>query len=77
MGRSLTTTNTIENLNSQLGKYLGRIKRWVDPEMKARWVATALLEIEKKMRRINNYEKLNLLRQAIKSELKLKQQNVA
>ena len=45
--------------------------------MKARWVATALLEIENKMRRINNYEKLNLLRAAIKSELKLKQQKVA
>ena len=77
LGRSLTTTNIIENLNSQLRKYLGRIKRWMDPEMKARWVATALFEIEKKMRRINNYEKLNLLRAAIKSELKLKEQKVA
>ncbi len=77
LGKSLSTTNTIENLNSQLGKYLHRIKYWVTPEMRARWVATALVQIEKRMRKINNYKKLNLLRIAIKSELKLNQTKVA
>lgn len=77
LGKSLTTTNIIENLNSQLNKYVGRIKRWVNPEMQARWVATALVEVEQKMRRINNHKKLYLLRTALKSELKLKQQKVA
>ena len=32
LGTSLKTTNCIENLNSQLGKYLGRIKRWMDSD---------------------------------------------
>ena len=77
LGSSFSTTNLIENLNSQLRKYLGRIKKWVNPDMKARWLATSLTEIEHKMRRINNYDKLYLLRAAIKSELKLKQQKVA
>jgi transposase-like protein len=77
LGKSLTTTNIIENLNSQLNKYVGRIKRWVNPEMQARWVATALVEVEQKMRKINNHKKLYLLRTALKSELKLKQQKVA
>lgn len=77
LGKSLTTTNIIENLNSQLNKYVGRIKRWVNPEMQARWVATALVEVEQKMRRINNHKKLYLLRIALKSELKLKQEKVA
>ena len=77
LGKSLTTTNIIENLNSQLNKYVGRIKRWVNPEMQARWVATALVEVEQKMRRINNHKKLYLLRTALKSELKLEQQKVA
>jgi len=45
--------------------------------MKSRWVAVALIEIEKKMRRINSYEKLHLLRAALKSGLKLNQQKVA
>jgi transposase-like protein len=77
LGKSLTTTNIIENLNSQLNKYVGRIKRWVNPEMQARWVATALVEVEQKMRRINNHKKLYLLRIALKSELKLDQEKVA
>jgi putative transposase len=77
LGRSFTTTNLIENLNSQLIKYLRKVKRWINPEMKSRWVAVALLEVENKMRRINNYDKLHLLRTAIKSELDIKQQKVA
>ena len=77
LGRSFTTTNLIENLNSQLAKYIRKVKRWINSEMKSRWVAVALLEIENKMRRVNNYEKLHLLRAAIKSELNIKQQNVA
>jgi len=77
LGKSLSTTNTIENLNSQLGRYLHRIKYWVTPEMRARWVATALFQIEKRMRKINSYKKLNLLRTALKTELKIEQQRVA
>lgn len=77
LGISFTTTNLIENLNSQLKKYIGRIKRWINPDMKARWLAVSLIEIENKMRRVNNYEKLYLLRTSIQSELKIKQQKVA
>ena len=77
LGRSFTTTNLIENLNSQMAKYIRKVKRWINSDMKSRWVAVALIEIEKKMRRINHYEKLYLLRTALKAELKLKQQKVA
>lgn len=77
LGRSFRTTNLIENLNSQLVKYIRKVKRWTDSDMKSRWVAVALLEIENKMRRVNNYEKLHLLRSAIKTELNIKQQKVA
>ena len=77
LGKSLLTTNVIESLNSQLGSYVRKVKYWSSSEMRARWVATSLLRIEKRMRKINNYEKLNLLRTAIKSELKLNQTKVA
>lgn len=77
LGRPFRTTNLIENLNSQLVKYIRKVKRWTNSEMKSRWVAVALLEIENKMRRVNNYEKLPLLRSAIKTELNIKQQKVA
>jgi transposase-like protein len=77
LGRSFRTTNLIENLNSQLKKYIGRVKYWMNSDMRSRWMAISLLQIEKRMRRVNNYQRLSLLRAALKTELKLKQQKVA
>ena len=77
LGRGFTTTCYIENLNSQLAKYIRKVKRWINSDMRSRWVAVALIEIEKKMRRIQGYDKLHLLRAALKTELKLEKQKVA
>ena len=77
LGRSFITTNTIENVNHLIMKHIGRVRNWKSSNMKMRWMAAALLRVEKKMRRIDNYDKLDLLRRAIKSELKLKQEMVA
>ena len=77
LGRGFTTTNLIENLNSQLAKYIRKVKRWINSDMRARWVAVALIEIEKRMRRVNRFEKLHLLRTALRAVLKLEQQKVA
>jgi transposase-like protein len=65
LGKSLKTTNCIENLNSQLVKYIGRVKRWMDSDQRQRWVAMGLLEVEQKMRRIDHAEHLPLLRAAL------------
>lgn len=65
LGKSLKTTNGIENLNSQLTKYIGRVKRWMDSDHRQRWVAMGLLEVEQKMRRIDHAEDLPLLRAAL------------
>lgn len=67
--RSFKTTNPIENVNSQLGKYLRKVKLWKNSNMRYRWIAAALLEIEEKMNKINNYKKLPLLRKAIQKHL--------
>ena len=61
LGGSLTTTNSIENVNSKL----------------ARWIATELIEVESRLRRIDNYKKLHLLRNALKTELRLNRTKVA
>jgi hypothetical protein len=45
--------------------------------MQARWVAISLLDIEQNMNRVRNYEKLHLLKDALKSLLNLEQKNVA
>lgn len=77
LGKSLLTTNVIENLNSQLGGYVRKVKNRSSSKMRARWMAVSLMQIEVGMRKINNFEKLNLLRTAIKSELKLELKKVA
>ena len=64
--RSFHTTNAIENLNSQLGKYIGKVKHWKNSEMRYRWIASGLMEIEQKMRRISNYKNLYKLKEQIK-----------
>lgn len=77
LGRSLTTTNSIENVNSKLARYLRKIKNWKSPDMLARWIAMGLIEVESRLKRIHNYKKLYLLRNALKTELGINQTKVA
>lgn len=78
LGTSLKTTNCLENLNRQLGIYTDRVCRWKSSDQRQRWVASALLKIEPKLRKIRGYRHLPELRKAIKelfiqkTEMKLK-----
>jgi transposase-like protein len=76
-GRSFSTTNCIENLNSQIEKYLRKVKHWKTSSQKYRWVASALFDIENRMRKVNNYSKLLEMRNKIKQELNLEIKEVA
>ena len=77
LGRSLKTTNAIESLNSQLGRYLRKVKHWMHSDQRQRWVAMAILESEKRMRRINHPENLPLLRAALQENIKQNRLNNA
>ena len=68
--KSFATTNCIENLNSQIGKYLNKVKYWKNSKERYRWIAAALLEIELKMRKVNNFRILNQMQKTIKEEIK-------
>ncbi len=63
--RSFRTTNCIESLNSQLGKYIRKVTNWQSSDQRHRWTAVAMLESEKKMHRIGNYRLLPLMKKAI------------
>lgn len=65
LGRSFKTTNIIENVNSLLGIYTDRVDYWKTSEQRQRWVATALLRIEPKLRKVVGYQHLKQLRSAI------------
>lgn len=77
LGLSLKTTNAIESLNSQLGRYLRKVKHWMHSDQRQRWVVMAILEAEKRMRRINHPENLPLLRAALQQNIKQNRQNNA
>ncbi len=71
-GTSLGTTNCIENLNSQLGRYINKVKFWKNSDQIFRWVACGLIEAERRMKKIKNYKSLQLLREKIMQTLKIK-----
>ena len=54
LGRPLSTTNCVENINSRPGSYLRKIKYWKTADMLARWICMVLIEIEPRLRKINN-----------------------
>ena len=69
LGRSLKTTNCIENLNEQVEGYTGNAKRWPHSPQRHRWMALALLEAESRMRRLTGYKALPKLKQALKDAI--------
>jgi transposase-like protein len=78
LGRSFKTTNCIENVNKQLEVYTGRVSRWQTSDQRRRWVATALLEIEPRLRVVMGHDYLGELRLAMKKYIaERKQENAA
>ena len=70
---SFRTTNCIENVNSLLEQLTHNVRRWTNSSQRHRWVATALLDIEPRLRRVKGYNHLPMLRQAIQAELGITQ----
>jgi putative transposase len=71
LGISLKTTNCIESLMAQIGQKTDRVDYWKNSNQKGRWLATALLDIEPRLRKIKGHKYLPLLRIALKKELGL------
>ena len=62
LARSLSTTNGIESLFSQLGAYTDKVDRWHNSDQILRWTATGLLDLEPRMHRISGHQFLKVLR---------------
>jgi len=72
VGRSLKTTNVLESVNAQAEQRCGRVDHWKNSNQKHRWLATALLNIEPRLRRLLGYRHLPALRTAIQNDLGIK-----
>ena len=77
MGASFKTTNCIENLNSLVGQRTDKIDCWRNSEQKHRWLATTVLEIEPRLRKVRGHRHLPRLRAALQSALKTHRKDVA
>jgi len=60
--RCLATTNLIESPQSGVRRRTRRVSRWRDGRMVLRWAASAMLDAEKRFRRIMGYQQLWILK---------------
>ena len=70
LGVSFKTTNLIESMNSGLGQRTDKVDRWRNSNQKRRWVASALLDLEKGFRKIRGCRHLPLLREVLKKTVR-------
>jgi len=71
LGRSLKTTNCLESVNALVEERCAKVDHWKNSSQRQRWLATALLEIEPRLRKVMGYRHLPKLRDALKQELKI------
>ncbi len=70
LGVSLLTTNGLESVMALVEQRVGKVDRWTTSDQKQRWLATVLLEIEPRLRRLRGYRALPQLRVALQQTVK-------
>ena len=73
LGRSLKTTNCLESVNALIEERCAKVDHWKNSNQRQRWLATALVDIEPRLRKVMGYRHLPKLREALKRELKIEQ----
>jgi transposase-like protein len=71
LGRSLKTTNCLESVNALVEERCAKVDHWKNSSQRHRWLGTALVDIEPRLRKVMGYRHLPSLREALKRELKL------
>lgn len=77
LGRSLQTTNIVENAMSIVRHLTRNVKHWRNGRMVLRWAATGFMEAEKRFRRINGYKWMPLLAATLKEYRDLDKEDAA
>jgi transposase-like protein len=67
LGMSFKTTNCVESILAQVERRTRKVSRWRTSDQKQRWVATALLDLEPRLRRVKGYRYLPKLREALQT----------
>jgi len=73
LGASFKTTNCLESANALVEERCAKVDVWKTPNQKHRWLATALLDIEPRLRRVKGHRHLPKLEAALRRALKIKE----
>ena len=74
LGRSFKTTNCIESVNALVEERCAKVDSWKTSNQRHRWLATALLDIEPRLRRVKGHRHLLKLEAALRRALNIKKQ---
>ena len=74
LGRSFKTTNCIESANALVEERCAKVDAWKTSNQRHRWLATALLDIEPRLRRVKGHRHLPKLITALRRALNIKEQ---
>jgi putative transposase len=74
LGVSFKTTNCIESTNGLVEERCAKVDVWKTSNQRHRWLATALLDIEPRLRRVKGHRHLPKLEAALRRTLNIKEQ---
>lgn len=77
LGISFKTTNCLESINAAIEQRVAKVDYWKNSDQKQRWLATALLDIEPRIRRVKGYRHLPALRRALQQRMEQSQKKAA
>ena len=76
LGLSFKTTNCLESANALIEERCAKVDAWKTSHQRQRWLATALLDIEPRLRRVRGYQHLPKLEDALARMLNIKAETV-
>jgi putative transposase len=71
LGLSFKTTNCLESINALVEERCAKLDRWTNSKQRQRWLATVLLDIEPRLRKVKGYRHVTRLREALRRALKI------
>ena len=74
LGRSFNTTNCLESVNALVEERCAKVDHWQNSSQRQWWLATALVDIEPRLRKVRGYRHLTQLRDALQRELEIDKQ---
>ena len=76
LGASFKTTNCLESTNSLVEERCAKVDVWKTSNQRQRWLATALLDIEPRLRRVKGHRHLSKLEAALRRALNINEQQI-